>query len=91
MHIRDLAALLKSIILLGLAGKERFYYWRVFFWSLFHRPTLFPMAITHAVYGYHFRRVFADAAMKFADNNPESNIAEALTKPDASAAVREAG
>lgn len=53
-----LKALLKSVILLGIIGKERFYYWRLFFWSLTTRPRLFPLAITFAVYGYHFRRVF---------------------------------
>jgi radical SAM superfamily enzyme YgiQ (UPF0313 family) len=51
-------ALLKSMILLGLVGKERFYYWRLFFWSLFRRPRDFPTAITLAIYGFHFRRVF---------------------------------
>lgn len=53
-----LKALLKSVVLLGIIGKERFYYWRLFFWSLTTRPRLFPLAITYAVYGYHFRRVF---------------------------------
>lgn len=55
MHIK---ALLKSIVLLGVIGKERFYYWRLFFWSLTTRPRLFPLAITFAIYGHHFRRVF---------------------------------
>ncbi len=58
MSLQDLFALSKSILLLGLIGKERFYYWKVFFWSLFRRPNLFPMAITHAIYGFHFRKVF---------------------------------
>jgi len=58
IRFRDLAALSKSMVLLGLIGKERFYYWKVFFWSLFRRPRLFPMAITHAIYGFHFRKVF---------------------------------
>jgi radical SAM superfamily enzyme YgiQ (UPF0313 family) len=53
-----LKALLKSILLLGIVGKERVYYWRLFFWSLFNRPRLFPLAITFAIYGFHFRRVF---------------------------------
>jgi radical SAM superfamily enzyme YgiQ (UPF0313 family) len=56
MRMGDLVALCKSIVLLGLMGKERFYYWKVFFWSLLRRPQLFPMAITHAIYGYHFRK-----------------------------------
>jgi radical SAM superfamily enzyme YgiQ (UPF0313 family) len=61
IRAQDLVALSKSIILLGFVGKERFYYWKMFFWSLFRRPRLFPVAITHAIYGFHFRKVFAGA------------------------------
>ena len=51
-------ALIKSIFILGIAGKERWYYWRLFFWSLFTRPRLFPLAITFSIYGFHFRKIF---------------------------------
>jgi radical SAM superfamily enzyme YgiQ (UPF0313 family) len=59
-HIRlsDLQALVKSVMLLGIIGKERYQYWKLFFWSLCTRPRLFPLAITFAIYGYHFRKVF---------------------------------
>jgi radical SAM superfamily enzyme YgiQ (UPF0313 family) len=50
-------ALLRSIYQLGIREAERVYYWRLFFWTLFHRPRLFPTAITLAVYGFHFRRI----------------------------------
>lgn len=50
-------ALLRSVYRLGIQEAERVYYWRLFFWTLFHRPRLFPVAITLAVYGYHFRRI----------------------------------
>lgn len=53
-----LKALVKSVFILGIAGKERTYYWRLFFWSLFTRPRLFPLAITFSIYGFHFRKVF---------------------------------
>lgn len=49
---------MKSMFILGIIGKERFYYWKLFWWSLFVRPRLFPMAITFSIYGYHFRKVF---------------------------------
>ena len=49
---------MKSMFILGMIGKERFYYWKLFLWSLFRRPRLFPMAITFSIYGYHFRKVF---------------------------------
>jgi len=53
-----LKALLRSIVVLGVKGKERFHYWKGFIWSLLCKPRLFPMYITYAIYGYHFRRVF---------------------------------
>jgi radical SAM superfamily enzyme YgiQ (UPF0313 family) len=62
IRIRHLVALSKSVILLGVVGKERLYFWKLFFWSLFRRPVLFPMAITCAIYGFHFRRVFAQSS-----------------------------
>lgn len=52
-----LLALLRSIYRLGIRGVERIQYWRLFFWTLFWRPRLFPLAITFAIYGFHFRRV----------------------------------
>jgi radical SAM superfamily enzyme YgiQ (UPF0313 family) len=48
----------KSAVRLGIIGKERYQYWKLFFWSLFRRPRLFPLAITLAIYGFHFRKVF---------------------------------
>jgi len=53
-----LAALLKSIWYLGIIERGRIYYWKVFFWTLFHRPKLFPAAITYAITGFHFRKIF---------------------------------
>lgn len=50
-------AFFKSIFFLGVMGKERFYFWKLFFWSLTRKPRLFPLAITFAIYGYHFRKV----------------------------------
>ncbi|MCY1720676.1 DUF4070 domain-containing protein [Prolixibacteraceae bacterium Z1-6] len=53
-----LKALLKSIFILGIFNHNRKYYWRLFFWSLFKRPKVFPLAITYSIYGYHFQKVF---------------------------------
>ena len=52
-------ALWRSIYLLGIRGTERVQYWRLFFWTLFRRPRSFPLAITFAIYGFHFRQVVA--------------------------------
>ena len=50
-------ALFKSILKLGILGKERTYYWKLFFWSLFRKPELFSLAILFAIYGFHFRKI----------------------------------
>lgn len=51
-------AFFKSLVLLGVKDGARVQYWKLFFWSLFRRPRLFPMAITFSIYGFHFRKVF---------------------------------
>ncbi|HSD63705.1 MAG TPA: DUF4070 domain-containing protein [Ignavibacteriaceae bacterium] len=50
-------ALFRSIIKLGIIGKERIYYWKLFFWSLFVKPQLFSLAILFTIYGFHFRKI----------------------------------
>jgi len=57
-NMKYFCALFKSMFILGILGKERFHYWRLFFWTMFRRPKLFPMAITFSIYGLHFRKVF---------------------------------
>ena len=52
-----LGALFKSILMLGMPGKERLHFWKLFFWALTGNPRLFPLAITYAIYGFHFRKV----------------------------------
>lgn len=61
-HIRFnyLMAVPKSALRIGILGKERFQYWRLFFWTLLRRPRLFHHAITLSIYGYHFRRMVRD-------------------------------
>jgi len=55
-----IGAFFKSIVFLGILGKERFHFWRLFFWSLFRHPRLFPLAITLTISGFHFRKIFED-------------------------------
>jgi radical SAM superfamily enzyme YgiQ (UPF0313 family) len=59
-HFRfdHITAIIRSIIFLGIIGKERFHYWRLMFWTIFSRPRLLPQAITLSIYGFHFRKVF---------------------------------
>jgi radical SAM superfamily enzyme YgiQ (UPF0313 family) len=60
MSFSKILALFRSIIILGIIKKNQIYYWRLFFWSLFKKPSIFPLAITYSIYGYHFRKVFKD-------------------------------
>ena len=53
-----ITAIIRSTIVLGIIGKERFHYWRLLFWTMFSRPRLLPQAITLSIYGFHFRKVF---------------------------------
>lgn len=61
LHFQHLAeqllALLRSIYRLGLLGSERVHYWKLFWWTLACRPRVLPLAISLAVYGYHFRKI----------------------------------
>jgi radical SAM superfamily enzyme YgiQ (UPF0313 family) len=50
-------AFFRSLYRLGVFGKERSHFWRLLLWTGFHRPRLFPLAVTLAIYGYHFRKV----------------------------------
>ena len=53
-HVRGFV---NSILFLGLISKERLYYWKLFFYTLLKYPRKFPMAISLAIYGYHFRKI----------------------------------
>ncbi len=53
-HIRGF---IKSMWLLGIREKGRIYYWKLFISTLLRRPRLFPITISLAVYGFHFRKV----------------------------------
>ncbi|MBW6500807.1 MAG: B12-binding domain-containing radical SAM protein [Bacteroidales bacterium] len=58
ISFNKIMALLKSILYLGILTKYRRYYWKLFFWSIFTKPKVFPLAVTYSIYGYHFRKVF---------------------------------
>ncbi|HUT34618.1 MAG TPA: DUF4070 domain-containing protein [Planctomycetota bacterium] len=54
---RDVRAFLRSILRLGVLGRERYHYWKLLLWAFFRRPRAFPVAVTLAIYGHHFRRI----------------------------------
>jgi radical SAM superfamily enzyme YgiQ (UPF0313 family) len=57
IKIEHIIALFSSIYHLGILGKERVQFWHLLIWTGLHRRELFPLAVTLAIYGYHFRKV----------------------------------
>jgi len=57
LELQEVLALFRTIWLIGILGKDRKQYWNLFFWTLFKYPQKFPLAITFAVYEYHFQKV----------------------------------
>jgi radical SAM superfamily enzyme YgiQ (UPF0313 family) len=55
-----LKAFVKTFWLLGIQGRERFHYWRLLASTLLKRPRSISLAVTLAIYGFHFRRVFKE-------------------------------
>jgi radical SAM superfamily enzyme YgiQ (UPF0313 family) len=53
----QLIGLINCMWFLGIREKGRRYYWKLFALTLVTRPRSFPMFMTLAAYGYHFRKV----------------------------------
>jgi radical SAM superfamily enzyme YgiQ (UPF0313 family) len=54
---KDILAFLRSIYILGIVDKARVQYWKLFLWTIIRKPNLLNLAITFAIYGYHFRLI----------------------------------
>jgi radical SAM superfamily enzyme YgiQ (UPF0313 family) len=57
IHWHHILGFINCVWFLGIWEKGRFYFWRLFASTLVRRPRVFPMFVTLAVYGYHFRKV----------------------------------
>ena len=57
LELQEILAFFRSVYWLGMRGKGRLEYWRLFFWALFKQPSKFALAITFSIYGFHFWRV----------------------------------
>ncbi len=53
----EVRAFFRSVYELGIRGIERVQYWNLIFWTLFRFPNKFPLAVTFAIYGFHFRTI----------------------------------
>ncbi len=54
---------------LGIREKGRRYYWKLFAFTLFTRPKLFPMSMMLSVHGYHFRKVMRERTNVYIPGN----------------------
>lgn len=52
-----LIALIRSTWTLGVRERGRMHYWKLVIWTLLRKPRTFPLSITLAVQGFHFRKV----------------------------------
>jgi radical SAM superfamily enzyme YgiQ (UPF0313 family) len=52
-----IAGWIRSMWVLGVKEKGRIYYWKLFAWTLLKKPKTFPLSMTLAVEGFHFRKV----------------------------------
>ncbi len=57
LHLVEMIAFLKSIIILGFKEKGQKYYWKLMLWTLFKKPRCLQMSITMSIYGFHFRKI----------------------------------
>lgn len=59
IKLKEIRAFFMLVWLLGTLEKGKKYFWKLLAFSLFRHPNKFPLAMTMAVYGYHFRKVAA--------------------------------
>lgn len=59
IKLKEVRAFMMLLWLLGTLEKGKRYFWKLFAFSLFRHPDKFPIAMTMAVYGYHYRRIAA--------------------------------
>jgi len=57
LRLYHIKAFFTSIWVLGIKRRGRFYYWKLFIWSFFRHPKLFPYVIGMSVIGMHFSAV----------------------------------
>jgi len=57
ISLLHLIALIRSTWVLGIKEKGRMHYWKLVVWTLLKKPKTFPLSMTLAVQGFHFRKV----------------------------------
>jgi len=57
LQLYHLSGFIKSVWFLGIKEKGRGYYWKLLVSTLLRRPGSFPLSISLAIYGFHFRKI----------------------------------
>jgi len=57
LHLWHIQALIRSTWVLGVLDRDRWHYWRFFVSTLLKNPGSFPISMTFAVIGFHFRTI----------------------------------
>jgi radical SAM superfamily enzyme YgiQ (UPF0313 family) len=57
ISLLHLIAWIRSMWVLGVQEKGRIHYWKLVFWTLLKKPKTYPLSMTLAVQGFHFRKV----------------------------------
>ncbi|MBI1936880.1 MAG: B12-binding domain-containing radical SAM protein [Ignavibacteriales bacterium] len=57
LTLTEIKAFFRLLWTIGVLEKGKRYFWQTFIYSLFKHPKKFSLAMTLAVYGYHFRRI----------------------------------
>jgi len=57
LSMEQIKALIRSLWILGIVTRGRTYFWKFLIHSIFSYPRKFQLAVTMAVYGFHFRRI----------------------------------
>lgn len=64
IQFQDIMAFFRSLVRLGLVDRGRFHYWWLLIWTQLFRPKLLAVAVTQAIAGHHYRKVFKMHVMK---------------------------
>jgi radical SAM superfamily enzyme YgiQ (UPF0313 family) len=67
----------KSVWILGIRDKGRRYYWKLILSTLFKKPRAFPLSVSLAVFGFHFRKMAERLQLEDTDDFTASNKASA--------------
>jgi radical SAM superfamily enzyme YgiQ (UPF0313 family) len=68
LSLIHLIALIRSTWVLGFKEKGRIHYWKLVVWTLLKKPKTFPLSITLAVQGFHFRKVAKKVRISLTDD-----------------------